>query len=429
MKTTISTRKIEIYINESDKNLKKDFYKLIRDYSYFTFRHANEIVQHNFMMHIIKNGIGNSKNSLTQEEIFDKLGEIFGCKTMSVPYKFSKQEFRDKLPSNIRVAVSNTINKLFDKEKRDVLCGKRSIRTYKNGMPVPFTAKSITNLKWNDISKNFTFSLFGIPFQTRLGRDRSNNKSIIDNIINGTYKLSDSSFQIKDNKVFLLLTFKLPIIDYDLDINKVLGIDLGINVPICAAINNSKDKLSLGSRESFLNQRLKFQRRRKILQRDLKLVSGGKGRNKKMAALDRLSESERNFVKTYNHLLSKEVVAFAIKNKCGTINIEDLSGINTNEFLLRNWSYYELQNMIQYKAKKNNIVVNLINPKYTSQRCSNCGHIDKDNRKTQEDFECVSCGHKDFADYNAAKNISIAHTNEFEKEIQKYTSSLELCES
>lgn len=429
MKTTISTRKIEIYVNESDKNLKKDFNKLIRDYSYFTFRHANEIVQHNFMLHIIKSGIGNNKNNLTQEEIFDNLGELFGCKTMSVPYKFSKQEYRDKLPSSIRAALSNTINKLFDKEKSDVLQGKRSIRTYKNSMPVPFTSDSINNLTWNKDVKNFNFTLLGIPFQTRLGRDRSNNKAIVDNIINGTYSLCDSSFQIKDNKIFLLLCFKSPIINSQLETNNVVGVDLGINIPIYLAVNNAKDKLALGSRDSFLNQRLKFQRRRSILQRDLKLIPGGKGRTKKLSALERLTNAERNFVKTYNHTLSKEVINFALKHNCGTINIEDLSNINTNEFLLRNWSYYELQTMIQYKAKKNNIVVNVINPRYTSQRCSNCGHIHKDNRKTQETFECTSCGHKDFADYNAAKNISYAHTNEFKKQIQKHSRSLEFCES
>ena len=32
----------------------------------------------------------------------------------------------------------------------------------------------------------------------------------------------------------------------------------------------------------------------------------------------------------------------------------------------------------------------------------NCGHIHPDNRKTQSNFVCVSCGHTDNADKNAA---------------------------
>ena len=42
---------------------------------------------------------------------------------------------------------------------------------------------------------------------------------------------------------------------------------------------------------------------------------------------------------------------------------------------------------------------------YTSQRCSECGHIDPESRESQAVFQCVQCGHRDNADVNAAKNI------------------------
>ena len=35
-----------------------------------------------------------------------------------------------------------------------------------------------------------------------------------------------------------------------------------------------------------------------------------------------------------------------------------------------------------------------VDPKYTSQRCNQCGHVDKDNRKTQRRFKCMACGHQ-----------------------------------
>ena len=47
----------------------------------------------------------------------------------------------------------------------------------------------------------------------------------------------------------------------------------------------------------------------------------------------------------------------------------------------------------------------LFNPFYTSQTCPHCGCIDKENRKSQEDFECVECGYKSNADLNASRNI------------------------
>ena len=46
-----------------------------------------------------------------------------------------------------------------------------------------------------------------------------------------------------------------------------------------------------------------------------------------------------------------------------------------------------------------------VNPKYTSQRCSECGHTCKENRATQSLFECVECGHSENADLQATKNI------------------------
>jgi putative transposase len=52
--------------------------------------------------------------------------------------------------------------------------------------------------------------------------------------------------------------------------------------------------------------------------------------------------------------------------------------------------------------------VALVNPAYTSQTCSRCGHCEKANRKSQAKFLCVRCGYSAHADLNAAVNISRA---------------------
>lgn len=57
------------------------------------------------------------------------------------------------------------------------------------------------------------------------------------------------------------------------------------------------------------------------------------------------------------------------------------------------------------QANKRGIRVHLTNPAYTSQTCPVCGSITRDNRKTQEVFECVECGHTTNADHNSAINI------------------------
>jgi putative transposase len=49
-----------------------------------------------------------------------------------------------------------------------------------------------------------------------------------------------------------------------------------------------------------------------------------------------------------------------------------------------------------------------VNPAYTSQTCSRCGHIHPGNRKSQAEFVCLSCGFTANADLNAAINIKRA---------------------
>ncbi|OWY63447.1 hypothetical protein B7486_53080 [cyanobacterium TDX16] len=51
------------------------------------------------------------------------------------------------------------------------------------------------------------------------------------------------------------------------------------------------------------------------------------------------------------------------------------------------------------------IKVGFVDPRYTSQKCSQCGHIERGNRPTQAEFRCKKCGYPCHADYNAAINI------------------------
>ncbi|MFI6832393.1 RNA-guided endonuclease InsQ/TnpB family protein [Kribbella sp. NPDC050241] len=50
--------------------------------------------------------------------------------------------------------------------------------------------------------------------------------------------------------------------------------------------------------------------------------------------------------------------------------------------------------------------VEKVNPAYTSQTCSVCGHCAPENRESQAVFRCVACGYRANADVNAAVNIA-----------------------
>lgn len=63
------------------------------------------------------------------------------------------------------------------------------------------------------------------------------------------------------------------------------------------------------------------------------------------------------------------------------------------------------RNLLLEKAERRGVIVEIVNPAYTSQTCAECGHVAPENRPDQATFRCVACGHTDHADVNAARNI------------------------
>ncbi len=64
-------------------------------------------------------------------------------------------------------------------------------------------------------------------------------------------------------------------------------------------------------------------------------------------------------------------------------------------------SWGELKLKIQSVADKFGCIVLEVDPKYTSQECSHCGHIDANNRN-KEKFVCTNCGFIADADNQAS---------------------------
>jgi putative transposase len=124
-----------------------------------------------------------------------------------------------------------------------------------------------------------------------------------------------------------------------------------------------------------------------------------------------LAGKEFRFSNDVNHCISKHLVDKAEHTK-RSIAIENLKGIRARvrvkkpkRYLLHSWSFSDLQLKIAYKAQRKGIPVMVVNPAYTSQMCSGCGHTEKANRSSQSSFACKQCGFASHADYNAALNI------------------------
>jgi putative transposase len=178
----------------------------------------------------------------------------------------------------------------------------------------------------------------------------------------------------------------------------VIGIDLGI---VQIATDSEGNQYS---GEPVKKVRKKCRRLRKLLQ-SRKTRSARKH-------LQKAGKRESRFVKDINHCISKKLVQLAIDRQ-KALACEDLTGIRGrgncfNRAMrteLNNWAFHQLKLFLAYKCQRAGVTLIEVDPKYSSQTCSGCGHCEKGNRKSQERFECLKCGLKLNADLNAAYNL------------------------
>ena len=183
-----------------------------------------------------------------------------------------------------------------------------------------------------------------ITFKFCLGniKDSLYLRKTLEDIFNGVIKPCDSSLSVDGTKIKLHMCVDYPVIEHTLDKTIVMGIDIGVTVPLMCAFNNDEYlRLSIGDGNFIRHHRIMFQKQRKALARGLRIsATNGKGRKKKLRPLDELKANELNFARTQNKVMASRAIAFALKYNAGVIQMENLKHIARREkdkFLLRNW--------------------------------------------------------------------------------------------
>ena len=324
--------------------------------------------------------------------VSDILKKGKGMSEQNVTYRLiSSILYKVGVPCDIVTCLNQAVCSSVKKSMLDVVHGDASLRSYKNNIPIPFSAKAISNIHKGQPNENekesdgrYYFNLFGIPFICYLGRDRSNNRNILDHAISGTYKMCSSSlaFEKKTDRVtgktkqklFLHLCVDIPDQHKDLDPKKVLYAYLGIAHPIqcmfgekCDDIRTESDRwFFIDDTENFVYRRLQIQEARRRCQISCSYNKGGHGRKRKLQAMNRYAEMERNYVDSRLHYYSRKLVNAAIEHGCGTIFLVDQKSredeakdkhAKGDSFILRNWSYYGLKQKIAYKSKMAGIIL------------------------------------------------------------------------
>ena len=208
-----------------------------------------------------------------------------------------------------------------------------------------------------------------------------------------------------------VIRYKVPAHEVErIDDGRAVGVDM--NVAQVATSDGEIIRLDRERLERLECRKHRYQRR---------MARQAVGSNRRNVTKQRLSKVCRNIRccrDNWQHHTSKRVAA-----KAGTVMVEKLNtkgmtasakgaidepGTNVSQKekaglnkAILNTGWGGLKQKLSYKSAR----LVEVNPQHTSQTCSRCGFIDKNNRPTQAMFKCLACGHTDNADVNAALNI------------------------
>ncbi|WP_252249432.1 transposase [Clostridium sp. VAP23] len=257
------------------------------------------------------------------------------------------------------------------------------------------------DLVWNrDYSiTNGVFSLntldgrLKIPFETK-GME----KYFVD-----TYKFGTAKLVYKFNKYFLHIPMTKEYKQTTpYNINKIVGIDLGVN--FLATVYDSYGKTTFYSGKQIKAKRGHY----KILRKQLQECGTKSAKHR----IKSMGSRENRYINDINHTITKALVDHYGINTLFVL--EDLTNIRSstekvninNRYVSVSWSFYQFRQLLEYKAQMNESLVIAVNPKFTSQMCPKCGHIEKANRdKKRHIFCCKNCNYKSNDDRIGAMNL------------------------
>ena len=197
--------------------------------------------------------------------------------------------------------------------------------------------------------------------------------------------------------------------------NSAVGVDRGVAAAVATSDGDLLDREFRSSGEAKRYRRLQK-----------KLARRGKGsanRKKTISAMRRIKRREINrrsdfCAKTAHQLATRNALVaiedLRIRNMTrtarGTVaepgrNLKQKAGLN-RAILDKGW--HKLQLAVENVARYTGTTIVKVPAAYTSQTCSACHSVSPNNRESQAVFRCLTCGHTEHADVNAAKNILAA---------------------
>lgn len=219
------------------------------------------------------------------------------------------------------------------------------------------------------------------------------------------WEIGGATLYIQHGKVYLGQSINKEI-PQENSSGKVIGVDRGLH-----NLATATD----GQRAAFFGGRRVKQHRRhhEKLRASLQRKKAQHSTRSLERLLKRLSGRMKRYMANVNHVVSKEVVQFAVESNASRIVTEDLRTLPQRadkEFsralrkVIHEWAYADLQKKIAYKAQMYGIELKEVDSRGTSKTCSKCGYNHKQNRKKHV-FKCLQCNYQLDSDLNAARII------------------------
>ncbi|MDD6489306.1 MAG: transposase [Clostridia bacterium] len=332
-------------------------------------------------------------------------------------------------------ATTNKAYKEFNNSKVEVFKGTRSIINYGSNQPLEISKHSIKIDSEDEEYKNFYIQIkmfsrkgkddYGLSalhlWFKAIVKDRST-RCILERCISGQYAVGGSLMKYnKKKKLWCLnLVYEMPVSEKDrkgkkiyLEKDKILGVFLDSIKPICASVYGDSRKFIIDGDEIESFRKSTEQRRISLLRQAKYCGNGriGHGIKTRNHPAYKIEDRIARFRDTANHKYSRALVEYAVRNNCSVIQMENLTGVSTEDKFLKNWSYYDLQTKIEQKAQEYGITVRYLKPAYLTKRCCFCGFIDKE-QKPAEKFICPQCGKEISTFYNASQNLAVDKIDE-----------------
>ena len=332
--------------------------------------------------------------SISKEYIYTVNHLVCSMLQSEKPVKWSSKDVVANMPSAVKNQAIRDARSICEKYKKALKLNAKRPTDKQKVIKVPILRKPVCI--WNNQNYSFKDGLLRFPVMIDGKSKRMQTKMILTDYQVTQLQGSWGALRITKKGTKYMAQISVEKVASEATGDGVMGVDLGLKVPAVAVTEVGKTKFFGNGRQN------------KYLKRKHRATRKALGKTKKLQAIKNLNDKEQRWMKDQDHQISRRIINFAVQNNVSVLRLEKLTNIrNTartsrkNEKNLHTWSFYRLANFIEYKAQLEGIVVEYVDPKYTSQTCPICAAR---NKAKDRDYTC-SCGYKTHRDRVGAMNI------------------------